>query len=67
MGLNFGEKLNAAKQKMGDVKKSVGENMADFKQKNAENKAEREQAKAPVEGAIIRYLVNQVKIFPISL
>ena len=66
MGLNFGEKLNAAKQKMGDVKKSVGENMADFKQKNAENKAEREQAKAPVEGAIIRYLVVYKGGFPMK-
>ena len=57
MGLNFGEKLNAAKQKMGDVKKSVGENMADFKQKNAENKAERE----PQKSLKLQYLMSAHK------
>lgn len=63
---DLGDKINAAKQKMGDVKKSMGESMAEMKQKNAENKAEREAAKAPLEGALVRYQVIYKGGFPMK-
>ena len=74
---DLGDKLNSAKKKIGDVvsdakldekfekaKNDIGKSMAEAKEKNAEEKALREEAKAPVEGAIIRYTVIHLGGFP---
>lgn len=74
---DLGEKLGAAKKKMSEVvadakldekfeqaKKSVGESVTEFKEKNAEAKADRNEAKAPIEGSLIRYQVIYLGGFP---
>ena len=74
---DLGDKLNSAKKKIGDVvsdakldekfekvKSDVSKSMAETKEKNAEEKALRDEAKAPVEGAIIRYTVIHLGGFP---
>ena len=75
----LGEKLGAAKKKMGEVvadakldekfeqaKKSVGESVTEFKEKNAEAKADKNEAKAPIEGSLIRYQVIYLGGFPMK-
>lgn len=44
-------------EKFTEAKKQMAEGVADFKEKNAEHKALNEEAKAAVEGAIVRYTV----------
>lgn len=64
------EKLGEMKGKVGDaisdakldekfdkIKQQMGDGLADMKKSYAEDKAESNEAKAPVEGAIIRYEV----------
>lgn len=68
--MGFGDKLNSFKQiasdkikdakldeKFAATKKKMSDNMAEIKEKNAEHKALVDEAKASVEGAIIRYTV----------
>ena len=68
--MGFGDKLNSFKQiasdkikgakldeKFADAKKDMSDSMAEMIEKNAEHKALSNEAKASVEGAIIRYTV----------
>lgn len=69
--MGFGEKFSALKKKAGDkakemkldeklagAKKQLSDSMSELREKNAEQKALTNEAKAPVEGAIIRYQVT---------
>lgn len=68
--MGFGDKLNSFKQmasdkikdakldeKFAEAKKQMSDSMAEIKEKNAEHKALSDEAKAAIDGAIIRYTV----------
>lgn len=51
-------------EKFAQAKESLNNSMTEFKEKNAEAKAERDAAKAPLEGALLRYQVVSLGGFP---
>lgn len=66
MKQKVGTAINDAKldEKFDKVKQQVGNGISDFKKAHAEDKAESNEAKAPVDGAIIRYEVVYRGGFP---
>ena len=62
--MGFGDKFNSFMKSTGDkfkeAKDKMSESFGEMKEKNAEHKALNNEAKAPVEGAIIRYQVIYV-------